>query len=50
LGALILIVAALALMGRPLPLIPGVHQAIIAVSALGVLKLVLSAIHKLFLV
>ena len=50
LGALILIVAGPALMGRPLPLIPGVHQAIIAVSALGVLKLVLSAIHRLFLV
>lgn len=50
LGSLILIVAVLALMGRPLPLIPGVHQAIIAVSALSVLKLVLSAIHRLFLV
>ena len=48
LGALILVVAGAAILGRPLPLAPGVHQAIIAVSVLGVLKLVVSILHTLF--
>ena len=48
LGALILVVAGAAILGRPLPLVSGVHQAIIAVSALGVLKLVVSVLHRVF--
>jgi uncharacterized membrane protein len=48
LGALILVVAGAAILSRSLPLVPGVHQAIIAVSALGVLKLVVSILHRLF--
>lgn len=48
LGALILVVAGAAILGRPLPMVPGVHQAIIAVSALGVAKLVVSALHRIF--
>ncbi|HEX6306434.1 MAG TPA: hypothetical protein VFZ76_19700 [Anaerolineales bacterium] len=48
LGALILVVAGAAILGRPLPLVPGVHQAIIAVSVLGVLKLVFSIVHRMF--
>lgn len=46
LGALILVIAAAAFIGKPLPLIPGVHQAIIAVSILGVSKLVFSILHR----
>lgn len=48
LGALILVVAGAAILGRPLPLVPGVHQAIIAVSVLEVLKLVFSIVHRMF--
>jgi hypothetical protein len=46
LGALILVVAAAAIIGKPLPLVPGVHQAIIAVGVLGLSKLVLSVLHR----
>ena len=48
LGALILVVAGAAILGRPLPLVSGVQQAIIAVSVLGVLKLVVSIVHRMF--
>lgn len=48
LGAVILVVAGAAILGKPLPLVPDVHQAIIVVSALGVVKLVVSVLHRMF--
>ena len=47
LGALILVVAAAGFFGWQLPLVSGARGAIIAVSALSVVKLALSFLHRL---
>ena len=47
LGALILLLGAAALFGLQMPLVTDVRQAIIAISVLGVAKLVFSALHRL---
>lgn len=49
LGGLILVIAILALAGKSLPLVSNARQAILAVSVLSVIKLGLSALHRLFM-
>lgn len=45
-GALILVIGVVAALGRPLPFIPDARNAMIAVSALTVVKLVISIVHR----
>jgi hypothetical protein len=45
-GILILAIAAASLIGKPLPLISTVRQAILAIAVLSVIKLLLSTLHR----
>jgi hypothetical protein len=48
-GATILLIGIAALFGKPLPPLANFHQAILTITGLAVIKLVITAIHRLFL-
>ena len=47
LGALILIIGTVAFLGKPLPLMANMRQAIVGIGLLGLVKLGLSLVHRL---
>lgn len=48
LGAVVVLIGLAALFGRQVPPLTSYHQSIMAVAAIGVLKVVLTAIHRLW--